>query len=222
MSRFLKSAAFVLAAALLLGVSAGRANAATILHSGQTVDGWKISFPAGVQLVSDDGKLKLEKFAAFTNTEGFVITFTQVSYTAGSVVNFVNESLTNVSGETWSGFQHLLLNTLPGNAPDAKFTSAFGPTPDSFFTHVTLTDDVITHDGGLVQDTDTIKFGFGAEGGDMMIAANPATSGMKKVFSLKEVPIVGVPLPAAVWSGLSSLLGLGLAAHGKRIKKALA
>lgn len=213
---------FVWAAACVVAVVSyvGTANAANIIKSGDTVEGWKISFPAGVQLVSDTGGLVLEKFASFTNNEGFVLTFTQVDSNANEFIKFVNEALTNSTGTTWTGFQHIL-NTEMGNPPNAEFTDNFSTTGTPFST-VNFTSDVITFGGGTVANTDTINFGFGAEGGDMVIDGHPTTDGVKRVFTLKEVPVVGVPLPAAIWSGLSGLAGIGVIGLGKKARRLFA
>ena len=91
------------------------------------------------------------------------------------------------------------------------------------FSTVNFTSDVITFSGGTVAPTDTINFGFGAEGGDMVINGHPTTEGVKRVFTLKEVPVVtGVPLPAAIWSGLTSLAGIGALGLGKKARRVLA
>ena len=215
---------FSLAAAAAVAGIVSSAHAATVLKSGDTVDGWKISFPVGISLVSDGGsELTLEKGAAFTNIEGLVITFTQVSYTASSDIDITDESVTNVSGASWSGFQFLAAPTLDGNAGDPTLEGgAFADSTSPFATQ-TDTSSTVTLGGGTLANLDTASWGFGADGGGLTIDANPASSGLKKVFSFKEIPIASViPLPAAGWTGLTGLLGLGLIASAKRMRGILA
>lgn len=223
-SMFKKTAVAAVAAVLGLG-AVQSASAATILKSGDMVGGWKVSFPTGISLTFDgisNGTIDLEKQAAFTSTEGLVITFTQVSNTAAPKISFVNEALTNLGTKTWSGFQFLSLNTLVGNAADTTFLSpsdVFTPNADSHFTTVSYTPSTVTYGGGTVDPTDTAEFGFG-NAGDLVIDAQPATDGCHKVFNFKEMPLV--PLPAASWSALSGLLGLGVIGYGRNLKKILA
>ena len=221
MSAFIKTVSAA-AVVTVLGLGA-QSHAASVLKSGDTVDGWKVTFPVGIALTNDGGShLTLEKMAAFDSLEGLDITFTQVKYTASSKIEITDESITNVSGQDFNGFQFLALNTLPGNAaPAALEGNAFtgGTAP---FTKQSDSADTITLSGGVLHDTDTAKWGFGANGGALVIDANPAASGMRKVFDFKEIPVAAVPLPAAGWTGLSGLLGLGLIAHAKKIKKVLA
>jgi hypothetical protein len=212
---------FVLATAALAAASfAGTSHAATVLTSGDTVDGWKITFPVGIALVSDGPDVTLEKFAAFDNIEGLPITFVQVSASASPTVVITDESLTNVTGETWTGFQFLLANELPGNTAPAAFTGPVFAGDTAPFASQTETADTITLSDGTLANTDTAKFGFDAAGGQLTIDTNPATDGSMKVFDLKEIPLVtAVPIPAAAWTGLSGLVGLGLIGSAKRLRR---
>jgi hypothetical protein len=213
-----------LATALVVAGLAGSSQAATVLSSGSQVDGWSISFPVGISLVSDGGPtLTLEKGAAFTNIEGLVITFTQVSYNASPTIDITDETVTNVSGQDWSGFQFIAANTLTGNAGAATLEpNAFNNSTPPFTTQ-TDSPSTITLGGGVQPNLATADWGFGSSGGDLVIDANPATSGVKKVFDFKEIPVTSViPLPAAGWMGLTGLVGLGLISSAKRMRKILA
>jgi hypothetical protein len=211
-------------AATVFGV--GSSQAANVLKSGDTVGGWKITFPTGIALTDDGGaNLTLEKTAAFTSLEGLVITFNQVSYSASDKITITDESITNVSGQPFGGFQFLLLNTLAGNAANAAFDpgKAFNDTTPPFTTQSQDSlGDAITLSGGVIPDTGTAKWGYGADGGQLDINAHPATSGLKKVLDFKEIPLAFIPLPAAAWSGLTGLVGLGVVGSAKRLRKLLA
>jgi len=230
----MKNSKLVMAAALaavvgMAGVSQAVTVTSTVLTSGDVEGGWRITFPVGIALAEDSGSngvnLVLEKTAAFDSLEGLDITFTQVGTSATSTITITDESVTNVSGSAWSGFQFLLLNTLPGNAAPGVFApgEAFAGSTPPFDGPQSDTPDDITLGGGTLGNTDTAKWGFGAAGGDLVIEANPATTGEKKVLDFKEIPIVAaVPLPAAGWTGLSGLVGLGLIAGAKRVRRLMA
>lgn len=224
-SRKFGSAAVAVIAGLFMG--AASSHAATILKSGDTVagTGWKVTFPVGISLISDGGSnLTLEKSAAFTSLEGLDITFTQVATTATPQIIITDESVTNVSGTPFNSFQFLLQNTLGGLTGAPTLSGGF--TDVSPFTTQSLNSDknTLTLSGGTLGDTDTAKWGFGANGGELVINANPSSDGMK-VIDFKEAPGGGrpmIPVPAAAWSGLSGLIGLALIGSAKKARKLLA
>jgi hypothetical protein len=210
-----------------LAFGATSAKAGSVIHSGDTVDGWKITFPVGIGLFNDGlngNTLDIEKEAAFTSMEGLVITFTQTCYSAAPDIAIVNENLTNVTGQTWNGFQFLLTSPLAPPLNAATFTTTFNEIAP--FTSETMDGaaDTVTLGGGSVPNYDTALIGYDPDGGDLTIAANPSHRCLKQVFALKELPLGGpmVPLPAAAWSGLTSLLGLALISKAKNLKKILA
>ena len=155
--------------------------------------GWAITYPVGTALVDDGGsRLTLEKFAAFTNTASVDITFTQLSYDASPTITIADESATNVSGQTFSGLHFQTINTFTGNAAPAVFSGQsfnLNDPAQNAFTGQTITPNVITFLGTLA-DTNTAELGYGVDGGGVVINANPAKSGMKKVFTFAEVPLV--------------------------------
>jgi hypothetical protein len=84
----------------------------------------------------------------------------------------------------------------------------------------------VEYAGGTQANMASVLWGIGPDG-DLIIDANP--DGIGTSFSFKEVPVNGstpppvlVPLPAAAWQGLAGLLGLGLIAYGKSLKKLMA
>lgn len=198
-------------------VGSNSASASTVIQSGDTVDGWKISFPVGVglSLVADNTtgvELGLEKFADFQSTEGIAITFTQASYTAAAQqIAILDESITNSTTTPFSGFQFLVISPMAGGQ---SFTSTF--TSISPWTSDSLTPDGTSYtlSGGTLGIGDTASIGYGVNGGDLVMDANPVTSGLPSDFFLKEIPITGgggsspVPLPAAAWTGLGGLAGV--------------
>lgn len=215
----------VFAAVLSLSVSA---NAATVLKSGDTVGGWTITFPSGISLIEDNGPngmtLRLEKGATFTSMEGLVIRFVQKTFNAASEIAIVNESITNLTGQTWGGFQFLVTDQGLGNNGSAQFKSSSDVFQNiSPFTNTDFTSSRVTLTGGSVGDGETVQLGFDGEtsGGDLVIIGAPSSAnGTRQTFDFKEIPII--PLPAAAWTGLSGLLGLGLIGAGKNLRRLLA
>jgi len=223
------------AAAAVAALSIGSAtHAATIvasdaptqISSGDNIDGWQITFPVGVNLVYDGGShITLEKFADFSTNEGLDIRFTQLGLgPTDSELTITDETLTNMSSTTWSGFKFLLMST--GGTANATFGSGFNLDDPSLnkFTSENVQPTSITF-GGTLADTQTSQMGFGATGGEVDINAAPSSTNSvsRQVVDFKEIPVVAaVPLPEASWMGLSGLIGLGLIAHGKKIKNLLA
>jgi hypothetical protein len=217
----------VIAASMMFS---GSARAATAVQSGSTVDGWQITFPAGagLSLIADNSTgivLQLEKFADFSTTEGLSITFMQdfKNPPAAQQISIVDETITNSTTSTFTGFQFLLASPLNGGQNFAStFTVPGGISP--FTTSDPAGGTSITLGGGSIAPSGTAKFGFGAAGGDLVINANPVANGvgLPAVFDLKEIPLTGgttpmVPLPAAAWSSLTALIGLGLIGLTKKI-----
>jgi hypothetical protein len=226
----------VLVAAALagLGICGSSARAATVLTTNALVDGWQVTYPVGIALVQDDNNsngpvLELEKMAAFTSLEGLVITFSQSSYSAAPSITILDESVTNISGSDWNGFQFLLTSPLAPTLPAASFTSSFNNSAIGPFTTSSVSGDAVSLSGGTLANDSTGLWGFGPTGGELVIAANPSASGMRQIINLKELPNTSgggtgpmVPLPAAVWSGLTGLLGLAIFTGMGRIRRALA
>jgi len=225
-----------MAAAFALG-AAGSSHAAPVtptqnVVSGNVYGGWRITINTQfIHLVVDGSpltngvNLDLEKFAGFQSNEGLDITFTQVDTTATSKITIDDEHVTNATGTAWSGFQFVLVPTLVGGGGPPAFASgkAFaGLTPP--FADQTDSPNLITLSNGVLADGHTADWGEGPNGGALVIDANPSSSTkMKQVIDFKEIPIVAaVPLPAAAWTGLSGLLGLGLIAGFKRVRRLMA
>lgn len=226
--RFKPAVVAVFVAVLSLSVSA---NAATVLKSGDTVGGWTITFPSGISLIQDDSPggviLKLEKGATFTSLNPLAIRFVQSSFDAVSEIAILNESVTNLSGQTWIGFDFLVVDSGLGNGGTAQFKSSSDVFQNiSPFTSTEFSPSKVSLRGGSVADGETFQLGFdgATSGGDLIIIGAPSSpngaNGTFKTFDFHEVPII--PLPAAAWTGLSGLLGLGLIGYGKNLRRMLA
>jgi hypothetical protein len=202
----------------VVGMFSGTSRAATVLQSGDTYDGWVVTEAPGISLVVDNASgstLSLEKSAVFQNDNGLLITFTQADADAASTIDINNESITNVSGGSWSGFQFLLANSnASASFTGTTFTNPIGSKAP------TVSSSTITYAGSQANFA-TSMWGFGNSDG-LFINTNPL--GLGTTFTFKEIPVTGplVPLPAAVWQGFGALAGLGLVAFGKSLKKVTA
>jgi len=193
--------------------SARPVSAAPVIQSGDTVDGWKISFPAGIALNTESSGsnlvLGLEKFADFSNTTGLPITFTQVGFSGEATqISILNESITNSTGSSFGGFQFLLLSPLNGGQNFASTFSTIAP----WTTSTPGSGNSISLSGGTLVNGSTAFLGGKSSSDALVINADPVGEGLPANFSLKEIPIAGgtnpVPLPAAAWSGAFGVLGV--------------
>jgi len=171
-----------------------------------------------------------EKDATFQNTTTPVtITFAKTNSNAKSLV-ISDEVLVNKSGSSWNQFSMSLNSTSSGNTHGFAFatsdnSSGLGDFKISPFTSFAFTQNnsVLTLSGGTVADNTTFFPGSGSTTG-LAIVANGSSSN----FDLVEQPNIGggtpppvVPLPAAAWTGLSGLIGLGLLKSFKNIGRVL-
>jgi len=195
------------AIAAMLGLAAPAGATSVPITSGQTVDGYTITFPSSIQLVVDTspaGTLVLEKAATFNTIGGLVITFDKVSSSAPSNIDINSENITNHTGSAWGEFDYVLFG---GGTFTSKFNAPIGYNPG------------VISNGGLVvaytgfQGAGTTE-AWGPGAPDLVI--NDTTG----VLNFKEIP-VGVPLPASAWQGLVGLLGLGAVRYGKTLKAKL-
>jgi hypothetical protein len=219
----------------VLALFAPASQAATVV-SNIGGSGWTATF-SGLALVSDPtqpaGQLNLEKAATFTSAgvgEGLLITFTQTSASATPVIDFTDESITNVTGSSWSGFDFILLNSNSSASFESTLNSPFAP-PAGIFSTVNVTtidgNPAVVYGGGSQANLATSLWGIGPDG-DLLIAADPM--GVGTTFTFKEVPVLGggnpntppVPLPSALWQGLGGLLMLSLIAAVKKHRNRIA
>jgi hypothetical protein len=213
---------FKLAAVAVLTVIVGLAmnvHAGTqTLLSGVNTGGWTASAPSdanvGLQVLGVvNGTLFLKKHAVFSEDDvtDFGIGAIPIQFLKGRtgvnkiVIDF--EELGNETGKTWNSFSMTLL----GQATFADSSANFN---GDAFSKTDLSSDkkVVTLSDGLVHNGESFFPGFGKNGGDLTINATGS-------FSLNEQPTVAVPLPAAAWTGLSGLVGLGLLGSVKKIRK---
>jgi len=196
------------------------------LLSGVNTGGWTATAPSdanvGLQVLGGiNGTLFLKKHAIFDDTEVNEEFFSSVpiQFPRGQggvnkiVIDF--EELGNETGKDWGSFQMLLLGKATFGADSVNFDG-------DAFKHTELTADaqgnktIITLSDGIVHDGESFFPGFGKGHGDLVIN----TTGS---FSLNEQPgVISVPLPAAAWTGLSGLIGMGALCSAKKLRKLVA
>jgi hypothetical protein len=188
----------------------------------------------------------IEKVASFNsgpNDFGFIdpaeITFVQNSGEATEQIIIDREHLFNNTGTTWTGFRFIIEDPMSGVGGGARFDQAASasfnllfPAGVGFDTKTWLSSDVqeelFASGGPGVADGDEWQpgFGDGNDGGALVINANPFDNGgIRRTFVLKEQPTPGdrvIPLPAAAWTGLSGLIGLGVVSSIKALRRRMA
>jgi hypothetical protein len=184
-------------------------------------------------LSASGGQFFFEKDATFrapagNGIDGLEILFTKVDPNAKELV-INDEVLTNATGVDWDGFQWILASGSTSGGPAFSFATTNGPA-DGFqispFTSMSFANGntVLNFSGGTVANGQTWFAGANSLTGIAIVSGANTNS-----FVLKEVPTgpgTGpgpvIPLPAAAWTGMSTLLGLGLLAAAKNARKLLA
>jgi hypothetical protein len=231
-------------AATLFGFSAASSSqAATVALKGvdafgNTVDsGWTASWSDAFDaagwdinltfrgLSANGNQFFFEKDATFkapagNGTNGLEILFQKVNPNAKELV-IKDEIITNQTGIAWEAFQWLLASSNESGGPAFTFAATNGPASGfqiSPFTSLEFANNntVVNFSGGIVANGQTWFAGANSSTGIAIVSGNSASS-----FVLKEVPIP-IPLPAAAWTGMSTLVGLGLLATAKKARKILA
>lgn len=167
------------------------------------------------------------------------IVFQQTTFSASQLTVVNSEFITNQTGKDWTGFQFSVVDGTTGTTGATHFdkaaTGEFNSTVAPFGFHIepfttgqygpiTSADQNLVLTGGTVANGAVWSPGGGGTRGQLVINANPTRSGGFKTFVFEEQPISGVviPLPAAAWTGLSGLIGLGLFGAAKKVRSLIA
>lgn len=211
----------------LMAAGSVQARTVDLVDDSGVSSGWQATIPdAGdgnsVQLSfvrSANGVFFFDKTATLTtNDAALVIEFTRVSDNA-STLAIGTESLTNATGEDWIGFRTFLSTATAAGGTGVGFQLSLEP--DGFdidpFTVMNFTNNNTEMDvsGGTVAAGAAWTPGSATAGGVAIISGNAADDR----FLLKEIAIP-IPLPAAAWTGLSMMAGLGLLGAAKRVRRA--
>lgn len=244
MRRKLKTALVAAALGVAFGVSSAQAGSLVLGDAGWTAS-WDDSFDpflsVSMDLQADNGdSVLIEKNVTyssdFLNEHGFIepvpIIFQQTETDAKRLIIITDETIANQTGVNWDSFRMSLLQGSTGTEADTRFDvdgTGIG-TPGGFdiapFTDAefSVNNQVLTLSGGTVADGDVWTPGQGPNAGELVITALPTNGGQSlRTFVLKEQPGPGgtpvvIPIPAAAWTGLSGLFGLGLFAAARRLR----
>jgi len=235
--RVLSVAAFG-AATLFSGSSSQAANIVLQDNNGVSA-GWTISVPdadaSRVQLrfsSSSGNRFFFIKDATFTNnSDPLVLTFDKTDPNAKDLV-IQNENITNNSGADWNAFRTLLSSGSIGGTPNFSFvTSDNSPGLGDFSIDPFTTFQFLNSNTELFVNGGTVSAGGvwrpGSTSGTGLAIVTSASTATH--FDLKEIPIAGsggggtaVPLPAAAWTGLSTMLGLCLLSGTRKLYRRIA
>jgi len=203
--------------------------------SGNTIDSgwaWDVS-PAQQSLVNlvfikaSNGQFFFQKDATLTLSDTpLVISFIKTAGSNAQTLVINDESVINNTGKDWVGFRMELSSGTTGGKPNFGFTTTDSSTgigdfkidPFTNFTFYNNNAGLLLN-GGTVKAGSTWFLGSNSTTG-LALLANASSA---DTFALKEIPIAGtavaIPLPAAMLSGLSTMLGLGLVGFAKRVRK---
>lgn len=244
---FKYAASAVVAGGMAVGGLTSTAEAGSLVLGNS---GWKASWSSAFDnaggtfvtltvLAEDANSVVLQKVAGFRDGPdqyGLIapieINFEQVRSDAVPNIVFTSEQVSNDTGTSWSGFKFIIEDGQTGTPADTQFDvdatfnggDPFDTSPFKFIsaTGISSSPQVITLGDGTLANGDTWLPGIGANAGELVLAAAPAVDGSKR-FVFKEQPLPGevIPLPAAVWSALSGLIGLGALGSAKRFRRSL-
>ena len=235
--KWLKSSALLaVGCAALLITQPARAVSVELKDNTGASSGWMYTVPdateaaTGVTITfqrssgNDFFFTKTANVPAANLTTPIIITFDRVASVA-SPKNLVigEESIKNTSGVDWTGYRMILSSGSSGGTPNFAFNTSGFPGADfkidpfTTFTFVN-TNTELDLGGGTVKNGSTWTPGS-TTGTGLALVTNNQTSGH---FTLKELPISGgapgpvIPVPTAAWTGLTTMLGLGLISAGKK------
>jgi hypothetical protein len=246
---FKYAASAVVAGGLAVGGLSSTAQAGSLVLGNS---GWRASWSPAFDnasgtvvtltvLAEDANSVVLQKVAGFRDGPdqyGLIapieINFEQVRGDAVPNIVFTSEQVSNDTGTNWNGFKFIIEDGQTGTSADTQFDvdatfnsgDPFDTSPFKFISAagVSSSPQVITLGDGVLANGETWLPGIGAGAGELVIHAAPATDGSKR-FVFKELPQAGgqvIPLPAAVWSALSGLIGLGAFGSAKGLRRKMA
>jgi hypothetical protein len=158
----------------------------TLIEDDQSavVDGWNITAPTGVSLTvtSSDNEIFVEKAANFTvPNQGFQIAFQPVAGATGATsVDFTDETVQNNTGQAFSGFDFILMNTGSPNATFDGVANVFAA-PSGYSGTISLnsTKDILSYTGTQASGTTSI-WGSATPGDNLLIDTPAGADSLKR------------------------------------------
>lgn len=237
MSHTLK-VSLVALSALTLALAAGSAQAGSqVLGNTGWTASWDSSLDSVLSLSVDQATgVITQKTATFNSVDPIPIVFQQTSANATGSLDFriAREAITNKSGQDWGGYQMQVLSGANGSTALAAFNPEAtqiglpgGWTISPPFSSATFSTDnrVLDLNGAVIANGSSFTLGGGVDDTSaLVISAAPTASGAPRAFVLKEIPVVTtvIPVPAAAWTGLSGLVGLGLFGAIRKVRSLIA
>lgn len=218
-STWVKTSAFALGGALLLcAASASQAASIPLTDGSGTSVGWTAMIPDNVAsdvslsfVRSEGGTYFFNESINFTKADDpIIVSFIRTSASAPQLA-VATETVRNNTGVDWAGYRLFVSSGSDASGtPNYTLNGSIG-TPGGFaidpfttFAFANNSQDLVLG-GGVVAAGSTWTPGS-ATGSGLLVVNSGANSDH---FSLKQIPIP-IPLPAAAWTGLSSLVGLAV------------
>jgi len=224
---------------LLFGVRSVQAASIPLVDNNGQSAGWSVSVPdvnakdVALTFVSSSGnRFFFAKSATFNAiNEPLVLSFDRTDPNAKDLV-IQNENLKNNTGTDWTAFRTILSSGATSGTPNFSFvTSDNSPGLGDFSIDPYTSFEFLSNNTELFVNGGTVAAGGSwlpgsASGTGLAIVTSNSTA---THFTLKEIPVgVGggggggvVPLPAAAWTGLSTMIGLGLIGTTKKLRRRL-
>jgi hypothetical protein len=168
---------------------------------------------------SEGNNFFFEKDAEFQpTTDVLTIQFSKIAGVPTKTLVINDEAILNNTGSDWSGFR-MVLSSGAGTPNFAFMTSDSTPGVGDFrldpFTAFQFQNfnSELDLTGGTVKAGANFFPGSQSKTGLAIIA-----NGNSDTFVLKEIPLIGIPLPLAAWTGLSTLMLLGAVGGAKRLR----
>jgi|SwirhisoilCB1_FD_contig_51_4837307_length_958_multi_2_in_0_out_0_1 hypothetical protein len=219
--------------ALFMEAAPASAKSIALVDNNGVSAGWTVTVPdaqaAGFNITfvrSSGNQFFFTKDATLTsNNTPFILSFDRTSANAKDLV-IQNEAIVNNTGSSWTSFREIVSSgSTSGGSPNFALTTSDGSAglgnfsidPFTSFSFVNSNTELDVT-GGTVAAGSTWRPGSASSTG-LAIMTNDATADH---FTLKEISIPGsggvvIPLPTAAWTGLSTLIGLGIVSKARKI-----
>jgi len=158
------------------------------------------------------------------NEEPLVIRFNKISANAANLV-INDETVTNRTGSDWGGFRMELSSGSVGGVPNFVFTTSDGAAGiGDFSIDPFKTFQFYNNNSGILVSNGVVANGatwFPGSQSKTGLALSAANNQVGDSFTLKEISIP-IPLPAAAWTGATTLIGICAVNGIRRARRSMA